>query len=74
MERKYSEVRIDFYDDINEHWCVDAWTTDDDNEEGKVVATIDDKGNITWLDKDAENDQIVAEEIAVFLKEEINAE
>lgn len=67
MESKYSEVRINHFDDIESCWCVDAWQTPDDNEEGRVVAKIKDNGDIVWLDKDAETDPYVREEIETFL-------
>ena len=36
----YAEVRCDFFDEADNFWRVDAWKTDDDNEEGKVVAYV----------------------------------
>ena len=64
----YSEVRIHHYDDIEQYWCVDAWKTDDPNEEGRVVATIDDDFNVTWLDDKAKDDVLVNEEIRAFIE------
>lgn len=40
IDGMFSEVRIDYYDDIQNVWCVDAWKTSDDNEEGEVIAKI----------------------------------
>lgn len=37
----YSEVKIDHFDDVDNVWCVDAWKTSDDDEEGEVIAKID---------------------------------
>lgn len=67
MESKYSEVRINHFDDIEGCWCVDAWLTPDDNEEGRVIAKIKDNGEISWIDKDAESDPYVKEEFETFL-------
>ena len=35
---KWSEIRINFFDEEEKKWSVDAWETDDDNEEGSVIA------------------------------------
>ena len=69
-----SEVRITFYDEEKKHWCVDVWHTDDDNEEGEVVAYIDDKGKIQWLNEQAKDNEIIQEEINVFLTDMENGE
>lgn len=37
---KWAEIRSDYYDDEEEKQYVDAWLTDDGNEEGKVIAKI----------------------------------
>ena len=37
---KWSDIRSDYYDDIEEVQTVDAWVTDSDDEEGKVIAKI----------------------------------
>ena len=65
----YSEVRIHHYDDIEQHWCVDAWKTDNVNEEGRVVATIDEDFNVTWFDDIAKDDELVNEEIRAFIED-----
>lgn len=70
MENKesiYSEVVIDFYDDIKNEWTIDTWKTDDDNEEGVVVARINLKGEILWEVEDAKNDPRVKKEIEYFM-------
>ena len=51
--KDYAEVRCDFYDNVNGYWCVDAWRTSDDNEEGKVVAHIYDNGSVVYLDEES---------------------
>lgn len=36
----FSEVRCDFFDEVNGVWYVDGWFTANDNEGGIVVAKI----------------------------------
>lgn len=67
---KWSEIRIDFFDEEEKKWSVDAWETDDDNEEGSVIAKIDlYTGTVEYLDADAKTDAYVQEEIREFLKD-----
>ena len=64
----YSEVRIDHFDDIKKEWCVDAWQTSDDNEEGVVVARICElTGNIRWIVPEAQYDPNVQEAIKDYI-------
>lgn len=66
---KWSEIRIDFFDTEENKWSVDAWETDDDDEEGSVIAKIDlDTGTVEYLDVDAKTDEYVQEEIKEMLK------
>ena len=70
MENKesiYSEVVIDFYNDIKNEWTIDTWKTDDDNEEGVVVARINLKGEINWEVEEAKNDPREKKEIERFM-------
>lgn len=70
MENKesiYSEVVIDFYNDIKNEWTIDTWKTNNDNEEGVVVARINLKGEILWEVEDAKNDPRIKEEIERFM-------
>lgn len=39
--RKYKEVKINFYNEEEKKWFVDAWKTNCDNEEGQVIAKKD---------------------------------
>ena len=55
----YAEVRCDFYDDIEGYWCVDAWRTNDDDEEGEVVAHVYDDGSVVWLNNNAKKSHYV---------------
>lgn len=62
MERIWSEIRNDFEDDGFVH--IDAWTTSDDNEDGRVIAKINiETGEVTYLDERAKTDKIAQEAI-----------
>lgn len=63
-ERIWSEIRIDHFDELNQLYYVDAWLTDDDNEEGEVIARIyPATGYVEYVDERAENDPYVKEVI-----------
>lgn len=67
---KWSEIRINFFDEEEKKWSVDAWETDDYNEKGSVIAKIDlYTGTVEYLDADAKTDEYVQEEIREFLKD-----
>ena len=69
----YAEVRIDFFDESTNKWSIDAWKTADTDEEGVVVAEIDDETlEITWRDKMAETDKMVIDAIKSFLNERVD--
>ena len=54
---KYEEVRNNFYDSEEQKVYIDAWFTDDDNEEGVVIAKVNYKTKeIEYLDNDAKTD------------------
>lgn len=56
LETKYNEVRYDFMDGIKPV-NIDAYLTDNDNEEGRVIAQIDQKTKcVRYLDNDASYD------------------
>lgn len=66
---KWSEIRINFFDEEEKQWSVDAWETDDDNEEGSAIAKIDlYTGTVEYLDADAKTDEYAQEEIKEMLK------
>lgn len=49
--RKYAEVRNDYYSEQDNYWRIDAWETDDDNEQGKVVAFVNGTtGDVAYVD------------------------
>lgn len=69
FETKYGKVRYDFMDGI-EPVSIDAWFTDDDNEEGQVIANIDQKTKqVTYLDNDASYDPYAQEIIQKVLQQ-----
>ena len=67
---KYTEIRCYFYNEEEEKYYVDAWKTDDDNEEGTVIAKIDlaDK-TVEYLDEDARTDEYAQEIIKEILED-----
>lgn len=67
---KYTEIRCDFFNEEEEKYYVDAWQTDDDNEEGTVIAKIDlaDK-TVEYLDEDARTDEYAQEIIKEILED-----
>lgn len=62
---KWAEIRNDHFDEEEKCIFIDAWETDNDNEEGKVIAKIYEDGNkgTIYLDKDAETDEYAQEMI-----------
>ena len=67
---KWSEIRCDFFDEEEEKYFVDAWETDDDNEEGTVIAKLDlADGTVEYLDEDAKTDEYAQEVIKEMLEE-----
>lgn len=67
---KWSEIRNDFCNEEERKVFIDAWTTIDDNEEGKVIAKVDYKTKeIEYLDADAKTDKYAQEIIAETLKQ-----
>ena len=67
---KWAEIRGDFYDDEEKVQCIDGWLTDDDNEEGQVIAKVHlDTGNVEYLDQDAKTDEYAQEVIREVLED-----
>lgn len=63
FESKYAEVRYDYIDGIKPI-SIDAWLTEDDSEEGRVIARIDQKTKIVeYVDCDASYDAYEQETI-----------
>ena len=67
---KWSDIRCDFFDEEEEKYVVDAWRTDDDNEEGTVIAKLDlADGTVEYLDEDAKTDEYAQAVIKEMLEE-----
>ncbi len=67
---KYADVQCNYYNDIEQKYCVDAWYTDDGDEEGEVIAKIDlATQEVEYLDPDAEHDEFAQEVINEMLHE-----
>jgi len=64
---KWTEIHADFIEDGVIH--IDAWTTSDDNEDGRVIAKIYPDGSVEYRDIDAETDEFAQELIQGRLKE-----
>ena len=65
----YSEIRIDYFNEEENKWFVDAWKTTDTGEEGITVAKIDgDTFSIEYLEEYADTDELVQENIKDFLE------
>lgn len=61
---KWAEIRNDFVCEDSRKIYIDAWLTEDDNEEGIVLARIDmDTKNIEYFDDDARTDDYAQEVI-----------
>ena len=70
----YGEVRCDYLNEENGWWCIDAWKTADDNEEGEVVGWVDAvSGNIYYKHETAMCSQKVRE-VAESRQAEVRAE
>lgn len=68
FENKYAEVRYDCMDGI-EPIRIDAWLTDNDSEEGRVIARIDQKTrNVEYIDCDASYDPYAQEIIRTVIE------
>ena len=63
MKKIYSDVKCDFHDDDAHFTTIDAWKSDDDMEEGKVVAVVHDSGDVWYIETDARIDEEVEKAI-----------
>lgn len=61
--KDYAEVRNDYFDETDNFWRIDAWETDDDNEDGKVVAYVHTSGDAVICEPKARNSALVKEAI-----------
>ena len=60
-ENIWAEIKADHTDEETGITYVDAWTSPDDDEDGCVIATIDDKGFTTYIDERAKTDKYAQE-------------
>ena len=66
---KWAEIRSNYYDEEEEKQFVDAWLTDNDDEEGTVIAKIDlATKTVEYLDADARYDEYAQEVINEVLE------
>ena len=62
MKSKWSEIRNNYFDEDDRLVYIDAWLTDDSNEEGAVIAKVNvDTQKITYIDNDAKKDKYAQE-------------
>ena len=67
---KYVEIRNDYYDEQEQKVYIDAWFTEDDNEEGVVIAKVNYKTKeVEYLDNDARTDEYAQAVINETLKD-----
>lgn len=69
--KKFTDVRMDFFDEQTNRTSIDAWFTDDENEEGRVLGWFDHTQNeIVWANDTTEEekaDDLLQETIQCFL-------
>lgn len=66
---KWRDIRCDFFDEDEEKYMVDAWKTDNDSEEGTVIAKLDlADGTVEYIDEDAKTDEYAQEVIKEMLE------
>lgn len=66
----YTEVRCDYLDEEENFWCVDAWDTDDENAEGRVIAVIHNPdGDIHYCEVEARLSPLAQEVIKAKIAE-----
>lgn len=61
---KWKEIRCDFFNEEEEKYMVYAWKTDNDSEDGAVIAKLDlADGTVEYIDEDAKTDEYAQEVI-----------
>ena len=67
---KWKEIRCNHLDENDLFWRVDAWKTENDAEEGEVIAYIDDlTGRVLYADPIARTDELAQEVIKAKVSE-----
>lgn len=70
MNTEFTEVRCTYFCEERNLWLVDAWRTDDDNEEGEVVALINPSNyKVEYTFPAYSKDELVLECVKEKLKE-----
>lgn len=69
----WNEIKNTFFNEEEQKVYIDGYLTDDDSEEGKVIAKINSNTNVEYLDKRAETDEY-AQEIIIETRYTILAE
>ena len=70
MKGMFAEVRCTYFDDGLREWFIDGWKTDNDNEEGVIVATInEDTFEVNYRKAEYKKDPIVLEVVKDKLRE-----
>ena len=72
MKKKeyYTEVRCDYLDEQDNYWMVDAWDSDDENAEGRVIAVIHNPdGDIYYCEVEARLSPMAQEVIKAKIDE-----
>ena len=66
---KWKEIRADYFDEEEKKLYIDGWKTGKDEEEGTVLAKVDENGNVEYLDSKAETDSYAQEVINSAVQE-----
>ena len=70
---RWSEIRDDFFDEEERCVYIDAWRTDNDDEEGDVIAKVYvDTPKVEYLDERARTDAYAQEVIDEVKREILN--
>jgi hypothetical protein len=69
-ENIWGEIRNDFTDD-QDITSIDAWLTDDDNENGQVLAKVHPDGKVEYFDERAKEDAYAQEMIIEAVQEKL---
>jgi len=69
----WKEIKCVHFDEEEQKWFVDAWLTDGNSEEGKVIAKVDMRCNVEYIDERAKADAY-AQDIIVGVRFDILAD
>jgi len=64
MKNIWLQINNEYHDESTNRVLIDAWETEDDNEQGKVIAEIDQTtGEVFYNDDRAKTDELAQEKI-----------